>query len=276
MLVVLILLALVGLGIFADTQLNRVNALSDYSGRPAAGAGTNWLIVGSDSRQGLDAAQQAKLHTGAVAGGGRTDSILLLHIPSNSTKPTLVSILRDSYVPIPGHGTNKINAAFAFGGPSLLAKTVEQDTGLRVDHYMEIGLGGFASVVDDVGGVRMCLPKAVKDSRAGIDLPGGCQNLNGANALGYVRSRHAFASGDIARTEHQRQFLGALASKLASPSTLLNPLRFVPTAADLPASLTVNSGDHIWNVVDMAWNLRHIGSGGVVSTMVPIAGSETT
>jgi LCP family protein required for cell wall assembly len=199
---------------------------------------------------------------------------MLVHLPDNSTKPTMVSLLRDSRVEIPGHGHSKINAAFAFGGAPLLVKTVELATGLRIDHYAEIGLGGFASVVDDVGGVRMCLPEAVKDSYAGINLPAGCQNLSGANALGYVRSRHAFATSDYARTEHQRQFIGALAGKLSSPGVFLNPFDFFPVLTSLPKALTVDNGDHLQNLLGLAWAMRGISGGGVVTTAVPIGGSS--
>jgi LCP family protein required for cell wall assembly len=274
-LLVLLVVGAIVLWFYLDSSLNRVNALSDYSGRPAQGTGTNWLIVGDDSRQGLTDAQAAQLHTGDAAdvSGGRTDTIILLHLPDNSTKPTMVSLLRDSYVSIPGHGKNKINAAFSFGGPSLLVQTVEQATGMRIDHYAEIGLGGFASVVDDVGGVNMCLDQAVNDSYAGINLPAGCQTLNGANALGYVRSRHAFATSDFARTDHQRQFLGALADKMSSPGVLLNPFDFFPMISDLPGAITVDNNDHLQNLIGLAWAMRSISSGGVVSTAVPVSGS---
>jgi LCP family protein required for cell wall assembly len=258
-----------------DSALHRVNALGDYTGRPAQGAGTNWVIVGSDSRQGLTNAQAAQLHTGdaAAVSGGRTDTIMVVHLPDNSTKPTLVSLLRDSWVNIPGHGNNKINAAYAFGGPALLVQTVEQATGLRIDHYAEIGLGGFANVVDDVGGVNMCLPQAVRDSYAGIDLPAGCQNLNGANALGYVRSRYAFATSDFARTQHQREFLGALANKIVSPGVLLNPFALFPVLYDLPGNLTVDNGDHLQDLIGLGWSMRGIGNGNLTTTAVPIGGS---
>jgi LCP family protein required for cell wall assembly len=274
-LLVLFVVGAIVLWFYLDSSLNRVSALSDYSGRPAQGTGTNWLIVGDDSRQGLTDAQAAQLHTGNASdvSGGRTDTIIVLHLPDNSTKPTMVSLLRDSYVSIPGHGKNKINAAFAFGGPSLLVQTVEQATGMRIDHYAEIGLGGFASVVDDVGGVDMCLDQPDNDSYAGINLPAGCQTLNGANALGYVRSRHAFATSDFARTDHQRQFLGALADKMSSPGVLLNPFDFFPMISDLPGAITVDNGDHLQNLLGVAWAMRGISSGGVVSTAVPVSGS---
>jgi len=273
-LIVLIVLAMVGLWLYADHALHRVDAIGDYPSRPAAGAGTNWLIVGSDSRQGLSGTQANRLHTGTEqeASGSRTDSIVLLHLPGNGTKPTMVSLLRDSYVTIPGHDKSKINAAFAFGGPQLLVRTVEENTGLRIDHYAEIGLGGFANVVDDVGGVRMCLDQAVHDDYAGINLRGGCQTLNGTNALGYVRSRHAFAASDYARTEHQRQFIGALAGKITSPGVLLNPFRSIPTILDLPKALTIDHGDGLWDLVTLARHVRHFSN--VTSTAVPIGGSN--
>lgn len=272
----LLLLVLGGLWFYVDSSLQRVSALADYPGRPAAGSGTNWLIVGSDSRQGLTDAQAAQLHTGTAAAvsGGRTDTIMLVHLADNSTKPTLVSLLRDSLVTIPGHGKDKINAAYAYGGPQLLVQTVEQATGLRIDHYAEIGLGGFASVVDDVGGVTMCLPQAVSDPYAGINLPAGCQTLDGANALGYVRSRHAFATSDFARTEHQREFLGTLANRIVSPAVLLNPFDWVPVLIDLPKALTVDQGDHVQNLLALGWAMRGISSGGAVTTAVPIGGSS--
>lgn len=272
-LVLAIVLLLVSLWLYADNSLHHVDAIDDYAGRPAAGAGTNWLIVGSDSRQGLSTAQANRLHTGSSqdVSGSRTDTIMLLHLPGHG-KPTMVSLLRDSYVAIPGHGKDKINAAFALGGPKLLVRTVEQNTGLRIDHYAEIGLGGFASVVGDVGGVRMCLDQAVHDNYAGVNLHAGCQTLNGPNALGYVRSRHAFASSDYARTQHQRQFVAALAGKLTSPSVMLNPFRSIPAVLDLPGALTVDHGAGLWDLITMARHVRHFSN--VTSTAVPIGGSN--
>lgn len=273
-LVLMLVLLVVSLWLYADNSLHHVDAIDDYAGRPANGAGSNWLIVGSDSRQGLSTAQANRLHTGdaGAVSGSRTDTIMLLHLPHNSTKPTMVSLLRDSYVTIPGHGKDKINAAFALGGAKLLVRTVEENTGLRVDHYAEIGLGGFASVVGDVGGVRMCLDQAVNDKYAGVNLKAGCQTLNGPDALGYVRSRHAFASSDYARTEHQRQFVGALASKLTSPGVVLNPFRSIPAALDLPGALTVDKHAGLWDLITLARHVRHFSN--VVSTAVPIGGSD--
>jgi LCP family protein required for cell wall assembly len=270
-LVVLLLLAVVGIFWSWDAGLHRTNALQSYTGRVANTKGTNWLIVGSDSRANLTPAERQKLATGFAA-GGRTDTIMIIH--TGSGKTSLISLPRDSYVPIDGHGRNKINAAFAFGGAALLTRTVEQITGLRIDHYAEIGFGGFAGMVDAVGGVRICVDAPISDGNAGINLAAGCQQLNGQQALGYVRSRK-FATGDLERVQHQRQFLAALLSKVASPGTLINPFKSIPLGYDAVDALTVDNGSHIWDVISMGLALRDAGGGKGVTLTVPIAGFAT-
>jgi LCP family protein required for cell wall assembly len=260
-------LSAVGTAGWIDTSLRRIPALADYPGRPAEGKGTTWLLVGSDSRQGLTPEQQAELATGGDIGNGRTDTILLVHLPGfgSSAPTTMVSIPRDSYVPIPGYGKDKINAAFAIGGAPLLAQTVEQATGLRLDHYAEVGFDGFAVLVDAVGGVTMCLPEPMSDPLAGIDLPAGCQKLNGRNALGYVRTR-ATPRADLDRMINQRQFMSALLHRVASPTVYLNPLRWYPMAHATTGALTVNQGDHVWDLARLEWALH----GSMTTTTVPI------
>jgi LCP family protein required for cell wall assembly len=251
------LTAIIGGGFWLDSSLNRIAALTDYPDRPAAASGTTWLLVGSDSRQDLSPEQQAELTTGGDMGSGRTDTVLLVHIPAfgSSTAPTMVSIPRDSYVPIPGYGTDKINAAFSAGGAPLLAQTVEQATGLRIDHYAEIGFGGFAVVVDALGGVTVCPPEPVNDPLAGIDLPAGCQHLDGRNALGYVRSR-ATARADLDRMANQRAFMSALLHRASSPAVWLNPWRWYSVPRAAATALTVNDGDHVWDLARLGWALR--------------------
>ncbi|WP_253772250.1 LCP family protein [Goodfellowiella coeruleoviolacea] len=265
---VVLLLLLVGLWFYVDSSLKRVTALADYPDRPAAGAGTNWLLVGSDARDGLSEEEKAELATGSAA-GHRTDTIMIMHIPDGSGNPILVSLPRDSYVSIPGHDKNKINAAFAIGGPPLLARTVEQATGLRMDHYVEIGFGGFANVVDDVGGVEMCLDEPMKDPKAGIDLPAGCQELNGAQALGFVRTR-AFQSGDLERVQNQRKFLSALLHKATSAAVLANPFRSLPLAFDLSDAISVGDDDHLHNLAGLAFAL----GGGMDTATAPVGGFD--
>jgi LCP family protein required for cell wall assembly len=267
-LVVLVTLsALVGLAVWVDRSLHRTVVFVDYPGRPAVGRGTTWLLVGSDSRNDLSPQQQAELSTGGDTGNGRTDTIVLVHMPGlgSSVPTTLVSIPRDSYVPIPGQGRDKINAAFAVGGPQLLVQTVEQATGIRLDHYAEIGFGGFAAVVDAVGGVAMCLKEPMNDPLAGIDLPAGCQKLDGRNALGYVRSR-ATPRADLDRMVNQRQFMAALVHRAASPAVWLNPFRWYSVASSTSGALTVDTGTHVWDLARLGVALH----GSPVTTTVPV------
>ena len=226
---VLAVAGVVATAFWIDTKLHRIPALADYADRPAEGKGTTWLLVGSDSRQGLTPEQQAELATGGDIGNGHTDTIMLVHMPAlwSDTPTTMVSIPRDSYVEIPDYGTDKINASFAVGGAPLLAQTVEQATGVRLDHYAEVEFDGFARLVDAIGGVTMCPPEPISDPLAGIDLPAGCQKLDGRNALGYVRTR-ATPRADLDRMVNQRQFMSTLMHRAASPDCLVEPAALVP------------------------------------------------
>lgn len=252
---------------WVEAGLNRVAVFSDYQGRPAPSAGTNWLLVGSDSRSDLTELQQSELSTGGEVGIGRTDTILLVHIPGLLTteSATMVSIPRDSYVDIPGYGMDKLNAAYAVGGAPLLAQTVEQATGLRLDHYAELGFAGFGRVVDALGGVTVCPADPVNDPLAGIDLPAGCQVLDGPNALGYVRSR-ATPRADLDRMLHQREFMAAMLRRATSPAIWLNPWRWYAVPQAGLSALTVDAQSHVWNLARLGWALH----GSSTTVTVPI------
>jgi LCP family protein required for cell wall assembly len=266
--VALLLIVVVGLYFYFNSQLDRKNVLLNYSGRPASGSGTNWLITGSDSRQGLTGKEENVLATGHDISGHRSDTVMILHIPSGGGRPLLISIPRDSYVPIPGHGSSKINAAYAYGGPKLLAKTVQNATGLRIDHYMGIGFGGLVHVVDAIGGVHMCLPGPMKDPKAGLNLKAGCQTLSGDQALGFVRTRN-FAISDLQREQDQRLFLKALLSKMTAATTIINPFAAIPAANGAAGSMTVDQGTSLYNLMTCAFALRN-----PQSTTVPIANAN--
>lgn len=255
--VLLVLLMLpIGMMLYYDVKLRRVDALPNYAGRPADTPGTNWLVVGADGRAGVD--------------GSRTDTMMLVHIPSSG--PTvIVSLPRDLYVPVPGNGSHKLNFSFGEGGPQLLARTVETQTDIHIDHYAEIGFGGFREIVDAVGGVEMCLDKPLKDPLADLDVKAGCQTLDGRQALGFVRTRYLFASADLQRVKNQRQFLSALMDKATSPSTLLNPFRLFPLASSGVDALTVDDGTHMWDLARLAWNFS-----GAVTTTAPDGGAIDT
>ena len=268
LLVVLILVFTGVMYFYLNSKLTRANVLVDYAGRPVAAAGQNWLITGSDSRQGLTRKEARQLAAGQGIGGHRSDTIMILHIPANGLPAVLVSIPRDSYVDIPGFGMNKINAAFDFGGPKLLAKTVQNATGLEINHYMGIGFGGLVSVVNAVGGVRMCIPSNLNDPASGLHLKKGCQNLDGDQALGFVRTRHLFATQDLQREQDQRVFIKALLTKMTSPGNLINPFHSFPAAFGAAGALTVDKGTQLYQLVQVAFALRH-----PETTTVPI-GSE--
>ena len=270
LLVLLVVVALLlGLLLYFYSRIDKVDALQDYAGRPAQGAGTNWLVVGSDSREGLTDAQVKTLHLGRVA-GRRTDTIILLHKP-DSGAPTLVSLPRDSYVPIPGHGRNKLNAAYAFGGAPLLVRTVETVTGLRIDHYAEVGFGGFVGMTDAVGGVQLCPKRNINDHKSGLHVKKGCQEMDGATALAYVRARYFDPQGDLGRVKRQQEFLGAVFDEAVSPATLLNPFRLVSLGNAATTALTIDQGDGPWSLVQFALTMRSVAGGGGHRITVPVS-----
>jgi LCP family protein required for cell wall assembly len=278
LLVVVVVLPVVFAGwlwFHVDSSVRRIDAFPDYPGRPEAAAGTNWLVVGSDSREGLDPETAAGLHVGD-ADGQRTDTILLAHLPDNSTPPTLISLPRDSRVPVPGRGRTMINEAFAVGGPRLLAQTVEQATGLRIDHYAEVGFGGFAGLVEAVGGVEMCLDQEMHDAKTGQTLPAGCQTLNGPDALTFVRMRYSDATprSDLDRVVNQRKIIGALAAEASSITTLINPFRAYALADEGASALTMLDTDGPGDLLSLGWAMRGMSSGGVVTTTVPVTDAK--
>lgn len=273
LLLAIVLAFSIGAAVWIDTKLQRTDALQDYDGRLGSTSGTNWLLVGSDSRAGLSEEDADRLMAGELDDSvGRTDTIMVVHIPRFGGDATMLSLPRDSWVDIPGYGQNKLNQAFSLGGPALLQQTVEQATGIHLDHYAEIGFGGFSNVVDAVGGVEMCLDEPLDDPMAGINLQAGCQELDGPTALGYVRSRYASAQGDLDRVERQRKFLAALSKKIKSPGTLLNPFKNLKVADALSANMTVNEDDHVWNLASLGLAI----AGGATQETVPIAGYENT
>ncbi|HEY1624675.1 MAG TPA: LCP family protein [Streptosporangiaceae bacterium] len=259
--VVVLIAGVTGTYFWLNGKLNKTVTLPTTS---LTSAGTNWLITGSDSRSGLTDKQIRQLHVGFDEGTLNSDSIMLLHMGTG--RPVLISIPRDSYVDIPGHGWNKINASLAYGGANLLIQTVENVTGLKIDHYMGIGFGGLVSVVNQIGGVHMCLKTAVDDSYSGVHLAAGCHNLNGDQALAFVRDRHSFASEDLQRIQDQRAFLSALLQKATSPGVYLNPFTSLPFGSAAASSMSVDTGTSLLDLAHAALALRDPQTG-----TVPIA-----
>ena len=257
-LVVLLVLTVawpVGLVIWANGKIQKIDGLTLTGGGP----GTTYLIAGSDERDG-------GIADDGITGPGRADTILLLHVPDHGTT-SLISIPRDTYVDIPGHGPAKLNAATAYGGAPLLVQTVEQITGLKIDHYVEIGMGGVKDVVDAVGGVELCWDADVDDPDSGMVWTAGCHTVDGTQALAFSRMRKSDPTGDIGRGLRQRQVVGAVMHKVNPASLVVRPDRQVSLVDSGTAALRVDQGTSVVDLGRLALAFRTAnGSGGVTGT----------
>ncbi|UQF80157.1 MAG: LCP family protein [Actinomyces graevenitzii] len=238
----------------ASDQLRRIDALSSMADTP----GETWLIVGSDSRA-----------DGAIAdtttAGQRADSVMVLHKAENG-QTSLTSLPRDTYVNIPGYGEDKINASYAYGGAKLLVKTVEGLTKMKINHYVEVGMGGVKNVVDAVGGVEACLDYDVDDHDSGLiwnTAQGKCQQVNGEKALAFSRMRKSDPTGDIGRGLRQRAIISAAVKKAMSPSTLLNPSATSKLVDAGTGSLTVDKDSGVWDIGQMVLAFRSASNDGL-------------
>jgi LCP family protein required for cell wall assembly len=249
-------------------RIDRVDATPEA--RVAGSSGSTYLLVGNDGRGDLTREERDRLGTGSSE-GQRTDSIILVHVPSGDGPRALISVPRDSYLSIPGQGENKVNAAFAIGGPELLVETLEQRTGLRIDGYAEIGFAGFAGVVDSLGGVEICVPFDMDDPQAHINLEEGCQTLDGPTALGYVRARYSDPRGDLGRAERQRQFLGAIMDKAATPSTVLLPWRWWGFTQSAAGGMAIGDNTSMIDMGQVLLTMRGVSNGQTLSLQVPVA-----
>ncbi|MDO5061435.1 MAG: LCP family protein [Actinomycetaceae bacterium] len=219
----------------SDSQLKHVSALS---GAPNT-AGTTYLIAGSDSRDNADFKDDTE--------GRRSDTIMLLHKAENG-QVSLISIPRDSFVNIPGQGEGKINSAYALGGPPLLVRTVEDLTGLTVDHYVEVGMDGVTKAVDAVDGVKLCLDYDVADEFSQLFWKAGCHHVDGKTALAFARMRYADPEGDIGRAKRQREVISAVSQKLFSKETYTSPARIKKIVIAGASSLTTDPNTKSWEL----------------------------
>lgn len=265
-----ILLVAIAVGVLAlgEARMNDAGTL------PALGTGGDvWLVVGSDSREFLPDDLEGNF---GDFGGSRTDVIMLVQAAGDERQ--IVSLPRDLKVEVPGRGTNKINAAYALGGPDLLVQTVATATGVRPDHYLEVGFGGFAEIVDALGGVELTFEHPSRDLKSGLDVGAGTQVVDGATALAYVRSRSleelrdgtwvAVGGGDIARTARQREVLLQIIDEASSPSGLLRAPR---AALSATAYLTADSGTGVGDLARLAWGMQTAGTTQAISLPVRIS-----
>lgn len=243
----------------------------DQSGsaeRPPRQPGTATLLVGTDGRTPGSGYEPVPGDEDLTI--VRADTIMLLYQPPTG-RSVLVSLPRDSYVPIPGFGQDKLNAAYAYGGPALLTETVELVTGIRLDGYLEIGFDGFANLVDAVGGVEVCTDIPLQDDFSGLDLPAGCSELGGPQALAYVRMRYADPRGDIGRAERQREVIGKVVGQAASPISVLNPFRYWNLNMAAARMLTRGDETGVFDLLGAARALVGVAGGDGLSLVVPIA-----
>lgn len=269
---ILLLAGLVTIAAIAWGRIEKVDAIPDDAGG-AVSASQVYMLVGSDSRQDLSDEERSELGTGSVT-SQLADTIMLLYIP-NDGDPALISIPRDSLVDIPGHGTSRINAAYSFGGPQLLVQTVQQNTGVAIDDYVQIGLGGFANIVDALGGVDLCLDQAIQDDKAHINLPEGCQTLDGPNALGYARARQFDPRSDLGRVERQREIVGAIADQTLSLGTFVNPLKLTRLGLAGGDALTIDEDTGPLALANFALTMgRLVGDGNTLT--VPLGNVGNT
>ncbi|MFF2852913.1 LCP family protein [Streptomyces sp. NPDC058001] len=233
-------------------EIDRVDPFKDMKNRPQAGHGMNVLLVGTDGRDKITQEERKKYRLGG-APCHCTDTIMIVHISQDRERASVVSLPRDSYAEIPEHTDQtsnthhsahpvKLNAAYAEGGPQLTVRTVEHMTGVKVDHYLEVDFTSFMKTVDVLGGVQICTARPMQDTYTGLDLPAGTHDLNGGEALQYVRSRHIDGAADLGRMERQQRFLAALIAKATSSGILLNPVRFSEISQAVLGSVRADKG----------------------------------
>lgn len=253
-----------GLTRYVNDTVGRVNA--GTAGTPSSGP-LNVLLAGVDLRSGLTPQQQRTLHVGHVV-SSNSDTMMLVHVSANRRRVAVVSLPRDSWVDIPGHGMNKINAAFGLGGPRLMVATVQHLTGLKIDNFVEVNFLAFVTIVNALGGVNICLPFAVNDPDSGLRLSAGMHHVDGITALKYARDRHSFALSDLTRIKNQQSLLSSLLHEAISSGTLANPVKF---SAFLRAVLGAVKVDRGLDVTALAKKLRGISMSDVRFLTVPLS-----
>jgi LCP family protein required for cell wall assembly len=249
---------------YVTDHIHRLNA--GTSGTPSSGP-LNILVAGVDIRAGLTRRQQLRLHVGRAV-SHNSDTLMVVHIPANHSYVEVVSLPRDSWVNIPGHGMNKINAAFGLGGPRLMVRTVEAATGLTINDYAEVNFLGFVRIINAIGGVDICLPYAVDDPYSGLHMAAGAHHVDGITALEFARDRHSFAASDLSRIDDQQQLMATLLNHAVSAGTLSDPFRLRRLLSSVTAAIRVDDG---FNITGLANELRGIRPGDVTFATVPLA-----
>lgn len=261
------------------------------------GKDQNILLIGSDSRAGATKAELRALSTGDPGDLANSDTMMVLHVPANGSKPTIVSFPRDSWVDIPGNGKGKINAAYSYGyhaaknahkseraaqsaGIISSIKTITALTGLHIDHYVQVNLLGFYRISKAIGGVKVCLlaaqnPRTDSDEfgsgYSGINLPKGVSVIQGKQALAFVRQRHGLPHGDLDRIKRQQYFLAAAFSKVTSAGVVLNPFKLNDLLDAVGSSLLI---DPDLDIMSLARQFQTISGGNIKFATIPNNGPQ--
>ena len=264
-------------------SIPRVDAFAGLENRPKKeSSAVNYLIVGSDTREGLSREEIKRLKVGGtdVAAGKRSDTMLLIHISKKRDKAAIISIPRDSYALIPEHNNSqgkvipaaysKINSAYNWGGAPLLIETLESMSDLRIDHYVELNFVGFVRMVDALGGVEICTKKEINDPKSHLTLPAGTHVLDGVDSLKFVRTRVFDGLGDLGRMKRQQEFAGAMLRKATSAGVLLNPVKMVDFINSALDSVVTDEGLSQGDLLTLGKQLRNLSASNVRTLTIPL------
>ncbi|MEU3755150.1 LCP family protein [Streptomyces olivoreticuli] len=266
-----------------DRGIGRVDVFRGLSDRPVTGQGTNLLVVGTDSRDRITPEERRLYHLGG-APCHCTDTVMLVHLAADHDRATVVSLPRDTYSEIPDHlddagrphpaHVQKLNAAYAEGGPGLTVRTVEHLTGVHIDHYLEVDFTSFMKTVDEVGGVRLCTDRPLQDPFSGLNLPVGTSTLNGGQALEYVRSRHLDGAADLGRMQRQQRFLASLLHRVSESGMLVHPVMFQQVVGTLLDSVRADRSLDSDELIGLGQAMRNLKPAATEFLSVPIASAN--
>ncbi len=261
----------------------KIDAFAGLNDRPKKeSSAVNYLVVGSDTREGLSRAEIKRLKVGGtdVAAGKRSDTMLLVHISKKRDKAAIISVPRDTYARIPEHENSqgklipatysKINSAYNWGGAPLLIQTFEAMSGLRIDHYVEINFVGFVRMVDALGGVEICTKRDIDDPKSHLVLPAGRHILDGVDSLKYVRTRQFDGLGDLGRMKRQQEFAGAMLRKATSAGVLLNPVKMVDFVGSALDTVVTDEGLNQGDLLTLGKQLRNLSASNVRTLTIPL------
>ena len=265
-------------------SINKIDVFSGIDKRPEKkSTAMNYLLVGSDTREGLSKAELKALRVGSVAtaAGKRSDTMLLVHISKARDKAVMISIHRDTFALIPEHTSksgklipavySKINSSFNWGGAPLLIQTIEEMTELKIDHYIEINFAGFARIVDSIGGVEVCTKKNINDPKSHLILEAGVHTLNGIESLKYVRTREFDGLGDLGRMQRQQAFMSAVLRKATSAGVLLNPVTMASFINSSLSAVTTDSELKNSDLIALAKQMKSLSTSSVRTLTVPLS-----